>query len=369
MIMTLRHAFERTLIEVATTRELLSLAIISVLFYAFYYPAPYAQQEAVGMRLVVVDQGHSPLARSIVRALEASRAVEIVGSAPDMATGESEMLDRRADGVLLLSRNLDLFIADPVAARPGAGAALIVNAAYFVRAEAIGLTLVDAVLAEISKRGQTIDRRLPDLSHLVRVQPLFNTTAGYRDYIFPAVANIILQQTLLFAAARLEAERCRRRAPFVGLASALGTWGAMILVGLLAQAFFFGFAYWVQDVPRSGNLAGLMLAMPLFAAAVSALGLAIGHVLRDGDTALKLLIPTSVPLVFLAGFAWPLDQMPGWLAAVAWASPATPAMHLFVRFNQMGATIAEALEPISVMAALTAIYGVIALKLLSNASK
>lgn len=365
-MMTVRHAFERTLIEVARTRELLSLAVVSVLFYAFYYPAPYAQQEAVGMRLVVIDQGRSPLSRSIVRALEASRAVRVVGTVPDMAAGEGAMLDRRADGVLLLSRDLDRIVTDPVAARPGAGAALVVNAAYFVRAEAIGLTLVDALVAEAGKRGQAIDRRLPDPGRLVRVQPLFNTTAGYRDYIFPAVANIILQQTLLFAAARLAAERRRRRAPFVGLAAAFGTWGAMTLIGLLAQAFLFGFAYWVQDVPRAGNLVGLLLSMPLFAAAVSALGLAIGHALRDGDTALKLLIPTSVPLVFLAGFAWPLDQMPPWLATLAWASPATPAMHLFVRFNQMGATIAEAMGPLSVMTALTALYGAIALKSLSS---
>jgi hypothetical protein len=37
---------------------------------------------------------------------------------------------------------------------------------------------------------------------------------------------------------------------------------------------------------RRGKLAGLALAMPLFAAAVSALGLAIGHAVRDGDAAL-----------------------------------------------------------------------------------
>ncbi len=364
--MTLRDAFERTLIEVATTRALLSLAMLSVLLYAFYYPAPYSQQESVGMRLVVVDQGRSPLGRSIVRALSASRSVRIVGMAPDMAAGEDRLLDRSADGILLLSRDLDRIVTNPAAARPGAGIALVVNAAYFTRAEAIVQTLVDTLLARVAERARTIDRRLPDPGRLVRVQPLFNTTAGYRDYIFPAVANIILQQTLLFAAARLTAERRRRNAPFNGLSAALGTWAAMILIGLLAQAFFFGFAYWVQDIPRGGNMAGLALAMPLFAAAVSALGLAIGHAVRDGDAALKLLIPTSVPLVFLAGFAWPLDQMPDWLATLAWASPATPAMHLFVRFNQMGASTAEAIGPLSVMAVLAVLYGVVALRLLST---
>lgn len=364
--MTWRAAFERTLIEVATTRELLSLALLSVLLYAFYYPAPYARQEAVGMKLVVVDQGHSAIGRSLVRRLEAGRTVRVVGEAPDMAAGEDALLDRRADGVLLLSRDLDAIVTDPAVPRPGAGVALVVNTAYFVRAETIGLALLDAIAAEAARRGRALAPRLPDAAALVRVQPLFNTIAGYRDYIFPAVSNIILQQTLLFAAARLAAERRRRRAPFASVAAALGTWAAMGLLGLLAQAFFFGFAYWVQDVPRAGNVAGMLIAMPLFAGAVSGLGLAIGHAVRDGDAALKLLIPTSVPLVFLAGFAWPLDQMPQWLATVAWLSPATAAMHLLVRFNQMGATIAEAGGPLVAMGVLFALYGAIAVRMLSG---
>jgi ABC-2 type transport system permease protein len=70
-------------------------------------------------------------------------------------------------------------------------------------------------------------------------------------------------------------------------------------------------------------------------------------------------MPTSVPLVFLAGFAWPLDEMPGWLAAIAWFSPATAAMHLFIRFNQMGASIAEAATPLLVLIGLMIGYGAI----------
>ncbi|MFD2782697.1 ABC transporter permease [Novosphingobium pokkalii] len=68
-------------------------------------------------------------------------------------------------------------------------------------------------------------------------------------------------------------------------------------------------------------------------------------------------MPTSVPLVFLAGFAWPLSAMPGWLAALAWLSPATAAMHLFIRFNQMGASLAEAWGPLAAILALAALYG------------
>jgi ABC-2 type transport system permease protein len=351
----LRHAFEATLFEILGARELLSLAVISVLFYAFYYPAPYSQQQAIALPLVAVDQDQTPLSRAIVRGLGDTQSVRIVEQAPDMAAARQAVRERRADGILYLSRGLTTAALDH---RPGAGAALIVNGAYFVRAEGIARALGDVVADQAARLGGALgesDDSGP--AGWIRVQPLFNTTGGYRDYVFPAIANIILQQTLLLAAARLIAERRRRGVWRGDTAAALGSWAALTVIGMFGALFFFGFAFWAQDVPRAGNVPSLLIAVPLFGAAVAALGLLVGSFFRNGDDALKLLMPTSVPLVFLAGFAWPLDEMPRWLAALAWLSPATAAMHVFVRFNQMGASIAEAAGPLAVMAALAVAYG------------
>jgi ABC-2 type transport system permease protein len=347
------RAAEATLWEILTTRELLSLAIVSVLFYAFYYPAPYSRQAAVAVPLVVVDADDSALSRAVVRRLDQTEAVRVVAHVPSIAAARVVVEERRAEGMLVLSRGLSSALQTQ---RPGAGIALVVNASYFVRAETIAKALAE-VSAGVA-RDLGLARGLRETAVPIKVQALFNTTGGYRDYVFPAVANVILQQTLMFTAARLAAERRRRGHRWGGPAGALGTWAGLVLVGLLAGAFVFGFAYWLQDVPRGGNTVGLLLALPLFAAAVAALGLLLGSCFRNGDDALKLLMPTSVPLVFLAGFAWPLSAMPGWLAALAWLSPATAAMHLFIRFNQMGASLTEAATPLAVMALLALGYGV-----------
>ena len=348
------RACETTLWEILRSRELLSLAVVSVLFYAFYYPAPYSRQAAEAMPVVVVDQDDSALSRLVVRRLGETHAVNVIARAPDLAAARAVLEQRRAEGVLVLSRGLS---AVAQTGKPGAGIALIVNGTYFVRAETIAKALGEVAADTAQRLG--LDKGVRGAASPIVVQPLFNTTGGYRDYVFPAVANVILQQTLLFAGARLIAERRRRGAVIGGhwLAAALGTWAALVLVGVLAGAFVFGFAFWIQDVPRAGNMAGLLLALPVFAAAVAALGLALGSLFRRGDDALKLLMPTSVPLVFLAGFAWPLSAMPGWLAALAWLSPATAAMHLFIRFNQMGASLAEAWGPLAIILALAALYG------------
>ncbi|MFN3675841.1 MAG: ABC transporter permease [Sphingomonas pseudosanguinis] len=352
--MSVRAAFEQTLLTILTTRDLVAVAVLSVLLYAFYYPAPYAHQTATRLPVVVVDGDHSPLSRRLVAHLGQTRAVAVVGEVADMPAARAVMRERGAEAILMLSPD---FTRNALSGRGTSGVALWLNGTYLLRAESVGAGLAEVVVDTIEEwraaRGGVAARQaaMPVLVH-----PLFNTTGGYRDYIFPAVANIILQQTLLFASARLIAERRRRNPAPVRLPAALGIWLACTVIGMLAAFFYFGFIYWVQDMPRGGNMPMLLVAVPAFAGAVAALGLAVGTFFRNGDDALKILLPTSVPLVFLAGFAWPLDAMPRWLATLAWASPATGGMHLFIRLNQMGARASEVVGPLGILLLLTLVY-------------
>ncbi|MFL0413947.1 ABC transporter permease [uncultured Sphingomonas sp.] len=345
-------AIEQTLLTILRTRELLMLAIISVLFYAFYYPAPYQQQTATDIALVVVDADRSPLSRALVRHLSDTRAVFVVVETGNLGEARELVRARKADGVVYLAPHLQQRV---LSRGTGTGIALWLNGAYFVRAEAIGETLAEVALDAVNELADTVPAVARQRAPEVLVQPIF-TTGGYRDYVFPAVANIILQQTLLAASARLVADRRQRGWTVMRRAEALGMVTAAALVGALAAGFYFGFVYWAQGVPRGGNMPGLLLAIPLFAVAVSSLGQLLGSLFPTGDDALKVILPTSLPLLFLGGFAWPLYAMPQWLATIAWFSPATPATHLFIRFNQMGASLAEAWGPFCVMAVLAACY-------------
>ena len=350
--MTVIAAMQRTLLTILATRELLTLAIVSVIFYAFYYPAPYQQQTSHNLGLVVVDADQSVVSQKFVQHLNDTRAVYIVLETQDAALARELVRERKADGVLYFAPK---FGDQLLQGRGGAGIAVWLNASYLVRAESIGTTLADVAQDTVEDIADTVPALARARVPTVLTQPKF-TIGGYRDYVFPAVANIILQQTLLSASARFVADRRRRGWTRLTREEALGMLAAFATVGLLACGFYFGFVYWIQDVPHGGNMPGLLISMPLFAIAVAALGLLAGTFFRDGDNALKVLLPTSLPLVFLGGFAWPLAQMPAWLSTLAWLSPATGAMHLFIRFNQMGASLAEARGPLLCMAGLALGY-------------
>jgi len=359
------RAFENVFRTILSSSALASTTILAVILYGFYYPAPYAHQSARRLPVVVVDLEHSGLTRALVRKLGDMREVRIVAEAG--SAGEAEALVRRrvADGILLLPRGLGRSLWTGA---PGGGIAIWVNGTYLLRARDIGASVQGAVLGVVRDRLGPLARGL-HLEPPVQVvrRPLFNTREGYADYVFPAVAAVILQQTLLFGSAMLIAGRREQGAPGMGRMAFLGTWCALGVIGLCGALLYFGWIYWFQDMPRGQNIAGLFVAVPLFAAAVTALGMLIGSFLDRADRAMQVLVPTSILLFFLSGAAWPLSSMPGWVAALARLSPATWGMESFVRLNEMGASLADILPQLAGLAFLALAYGALACRRLARA--
>ncbi len=356
--MTFRQGFEGTWREVLTSRTLASTLLLAVILYAFYYPAPYAHETAQRLPVVVVDQEDSKLTRTVVRNLSATREIRVVERVGTMSEAVARMRRGEADGIVLLSHGLARSL---LAGAPGGGVGIWVNGAYLLRASAIGEG-VSAALAGAAEQALGPAARPLGLRTPVRIipEPLFNTSAGYKDYVFPAVASVILQQTLLFGAATLIAGRHQRREARLDGSGFAGTWAAMTMIGCIAAFFYFGFVFWIQDVPRGGNVPALLVTVPLFAAAVAALGLWLGSLFDRAERAMQVLIPTSVPLFFLSGSAWPLEQMPGWLATLSHLAPSTLAVHLFVPLNQMGASLGDVAWKVALLAGLVALYGSLA---------
>jgi ABC-2 type transport system permease protein len=60
--------------------------------------------------------------------------------------------------------------------------------------------------------------------------------------------------------------------------------------------------------------------------------------------------------VFLGGFAWPVEALPGWLHAAARAVPTTSAIPAYLRLITMGAGLSDVAAEASTLWALVAIY-------------
>jgi ABC-2 type transport system permease protein len=356
--MTFGAAFLATWRVILTSRTLLSTMLLAVVLYAFYYPAPYAHEAPRKLPVVVVDQDASALSRAMIRDLDATRAIHVAAVADDLSAARADMRSGKADGIILISDGLERQLQ---AGTAGSGIAVWVNATYLLRASTIG-EAVTAVVQDIAKTrllpGGQLDRGGPPVT--VVEEPLFNRTGGYKGYVFPSVAVIIIQQTLLFGAATFMGGRRQTGCWRMGRAEFGGTLAAFASVGMLGCYFLFGLIFWVQGVPVDGNVPGMLMAVPIFATAVAALGLLAGSTFDRAERAIYILGPTSVPFFFLTGATYPLDQMPRFVAAFAQLIPSTAGVHAFVPLNQMRASIGEVASPLLTLVVLAVGYAAFA---------
>ncbi|HCB76166.1 MAG TPA: hypothetical protein DEP91_08315 [Sphingomonas bacterium] len=147
--MSFRQAYEATLLTIVTTRDLLSVAVLSVVLYAFYYPAPYSHQAAQALPIVVIDGDRGVLARRLIEHLGDTRAIQLVGEVPGMAAARAAVRERRAEGILLLSND---FAREAAAGRAGAGVGIWLNGSYLLRAESIASALAETIEDALAER-------------------------------------------------------------------------------------------------------------------------------------------------------------------------------------------------------------------------
>jgi ABC-2 type transport system permease protein len=351
-------AFVGTFAGIFKHRPLASTILLAVVAYAFYYPMAYVGQTPVKLPVAVVDQDNSALSRRVVREMNATRALDAAVIAASPIEAERMLRNGQVDAVVQIPRRFEasLVHGDPK------GVGLYLNGAYLVRATAMGKALAGAAAAAAEQLLAPVSEaiHLRERAPTVVQRPLYNTSEGYGSYAVPAVSAIILQQTLLLGAALFAGLRRETGAANLSTRGFLGLWAALTLIGCVASLFYFGFVFWFQDYPRMGDLVGVVLAVPIFAASVAALGLALGSLFDRHERAMQILVGTSVPLFFLGGAAWPLFLMPEPLAWLARLSPSTSAIQAFVKLNAAGATTREVAPELMTLAALAVFWGGVA---------
>ncbi len=357
----------------------LLLMALAGAFYAFFYPYPYANEQVTRVPVAVVDGDRSALSRQLVRMAMASPGLNVVLVTASEAEAQQALWRREIEGVLIippdLARNATQgrAVTLPVL---GNGSYLLLNKAVLEGfAKSVGTLSAGIELAKRQAHGaapaQAAAQRAPVQ---LGITALFNEREGYASYIVPAVAVLIVQQTLLIGASLLAGTWCQRggaRARWLlrRPQRALGLWGLLAAVGFANGLFFFGFVFWFWDYPRGANLPLAAAVLLPFVLAVAALGLALGTWSRQRERVFMLAVATSIPLLFLTGIPWPLQAVPvplQWLAALL---PTTAGVQALVAVNQMGASLAEVLPQLRQLWALCGVYALLAAWALQRAGR
>lgn len=335
--MTFLQHYVQTFKDIAGNQPILTTLILSVLFYSFFYPTAYKAEQAQAIPIVIVDEEKSPLTAEIISQANRSPNIEIIRTTVDFLEAKRMIETQQADGILLLPSNLSQTL------RHGemGGIGLYLSTTNFLKTKQIGLGLASAIEQTLSEHtAQFTARTAFEFKMPIHQIPLFNTSSGYGSYIFPAVAPLMVHQTIFLGLCMLIATyREQKWQPTATQFWAIFT--VMLTIGCLSSFYLYGFTFWAYDYPRGGNFLGMLLATPVFVSAIIGLGFVVASYLDSPERAGHVIVVTSIPLFLLTGAAWSHQAMPELMQWFAWVLPSTHGVQMFVQLNQMGASIAE----------------------------
>lgn len=356
------RAWLDTLKAIAADKGVLLLIVIAPLIYGFFYPWPYAQQTVTRVPVAVVDFDHSSLSRQITRFAQASPRIDVRMVVGDEHQARQALWRGEIEGYALLPRNLKRDVlrgsAAVVTVEANGSYALLNKAVLSGFAEAVGTVSAGVEIKKLQANGQSALQaqagRNPISTQMVA---LFNPLEGYGSYVVPAVALLIIQQTLLMGVAMLVglwAETGQHRAD-------AATWLGRILgfssVGYLSGLLYFGWIFWAQDFPRGANTGGALVLLAFYMPAICTLGALLGVWFGNRERALQVLLFTALPMVFVSGFSWPAEALPELLQALRWLFPSTAGIQASLRLNQMGAPLADVTFHLLILASLATLAG------------
>jgi len=103
-------------------------------------------------------------------------------------------------------------------------------------------------------------------------------------------------------------------------------------------------------------MSGAIVFSALYALAVTGVGIALGCWMGVRERSLQIIGGISIPLLFLSGFAFPVESISQPLVWLSRLLPSTPGIQGFIKLNQMGATWQEAWPQVSNLLLLVVLY-------------
>jgi ABC-2 type transport system permease protein len=330
--------------RVLGTRSAFALLFLAPLVYGIYYPQPYLNQILRKLPIAVVDNDLSDLSRQIVETLDASGALNVVVRARTLAEARTAIDRGQAFAAVEIPPNTERDVLKGITAH----IPVYADATYLFmfRSTASGVaTAIGTLTSELVSRGARSDGSLVKAKLAgsspadVLLQPIFNPVGGYASYIVPAAFILILQQTLLIGAAMLTGTALA--AGGGAFAGVLGRGVAHLTIYLPALALYVIVLPRIYGFSTLGHLPQILALASVFLLATSFMGQAVGAWFTRPENATILLLATSLPQFFMAGFAWPREAIPDAALAFGRLFPADSAIDGLVRINQLGASIWE----------------------------
>jgi ABC-2 type transport system permease protein len=325
--MRLRHVIVKEFIQFRRDRRMLPIVFVAPVFQLVVLGYA-ASLDVEDVRLVVCDADRTPASRELVRAFTAS-GYFVPAVAGDTCTDEHEHFERgRASLALHIPRGFEEELHD------GQTPVLItVDATDTIPA---GQGMSSALLAiekfnarRMRRSGLPAAVRIAGVS--LRDRVWYNPELESRFFFVPGILGMLLMlMTMILTSMAIVKEKERGTmesiivSPLRPMVLVAGKLVPYVLVGLVDVVIVVAVAKFVFGIPFQGRLSTLFAVSLLFIFNTTGLGLLISTLSSTQQEAMmSAMFFVMMPIMYLSGFAFPIESMPEHVQPVSLIVPLT----------------------------------------------
>ncbi len=342
------------------------------ILYPIIYPLGFYGGHANVRELpvAVVDLDKSAASRQFISMADANENIEVRYRQESLSEAVSLFNSGKASGIIVIpgefSRNI--YNAEQAAVSVYCDASLF----YIYKQVLLGVKTtagymsagvqIKRLTAKGMSSAEAARRRdpLPLISY-----PLYNPSSSYMDYLLPGVLLMILQQTLIIGIGTLagisresgDLSQEREQISQYGLLRfIIGRASAYLSIFILHSFYFFTAVFKFHSLPMKTGILSLMLFTLPFLTASVFLGMSLSVFFQKRESALMIMLFSTIPLFLLSGYSWPLFCMPAPLQIISQIIPSTPGLAGYTRMTSMGATFSDVLPEWLSLFSLSLVY-------------
>jgi ABC-2 type transport system permease protein len=340
-----------------------------VVLYSFLYPQPYAKQSISALSVSVVDYDKSDVSRSVIFKLNATAQINVTREDLSEKDAKDALVRGEIKAIIVIprafKRDLALNKSPTIAVGADSSYFLIYGGVLEASMKSILTQSATIKVAKLLKKQVPLSQAKESyVPYGLNVINLFNKNNSYTQYVVPAVFILILQQTMLIGLGILGGgmnERLRRKEK--GYFTDAPLWEIFLsriliffMIFFVHMLFYFGYSFSHFEVTRLANMGDLLTFGVAFICASIAFGLFLGSLFSSREIATPVVLFSSLPLVFAAGFVWPLEAFPQSIHSLALLVPSTSGIKGFLGLNQMGADFSMVITSYTILWVQSVIY-------------
>lgn len=344
------------------------------LIYPVVYNLVYMNEVVREVPVAVVDMSHSSMSRQFIRHIDATPDVSV-----DFRTSsleEAKKLYGTSDvvGIIYIPKSF----SDDIQSGRQTHVDAFVNMATMLYYKAVyqAINYVSLDMGTKIQIGNLMAKGMTYKQAEIQAMPakygtvaLFNSQTGYASFLIPCVLILIIQQTLVIGVGiRAGTDRENnvlrgflpmRKIYHGALRTVIGRGLAYYAIYLFIGVYNLAIMPKVFNLPHFISFTDLLLFLIPFTSACVFFAMALSVFFYNREEVFVLYLFTSIPLLFMSGGPWPVDNIPSFWRLFSGFFPSTFGIRAFNKLNSMGASFYQITFEMRWLWILTGVYFVV----------